>query len=268
MAVPTRKDGIKPMLIAQISDTHITLPDAEEPKFRQRIKALESFVAHINSLDVKPDLILHTGDATHGGLPEYFDTVKTVIKDLSVPTYFALGNRDIGKNLIASLKDLGGGELVEGFLIYAIDEFPVRLLAMDTHHREHNFGTTCSVRLGILDELLKQQPDKPTALFMHHPPFEVTSSKYPFQFDDPVLAETFLDLIAQHKQVVHMFCGHAHREFSVNLKTCTASCVPSLPADNRLGEFAAGMEGKPLYQLHRWNADTASFETTLCAVES
>ena len=253
------------MLIAQISDTHITLPDGEEPKFRDRIKALEAFVHHINELDEKPDLVLHTGDVTHGGLPEYYETVKAVIKDLSVPVHFARGNRDIGKNLVDALEDFGGGELVEGFVIYSIDGHPVRLIAMDTHHREHNFGTTCSVRLRILDEMLKDQSDTPTALFMHHPPFEVTTSKYPFPFDDQALAGEFLNLIAQHKQVVHMFCGHMHRQYSVQLETCRASCVPSLPPDNRLGEFESELDGKPLYQLHRWNADTARFETELCA---
>lgn len=250
------------MLIAQISDTHITLADDETPGFPERIQALESFVAHINGLAEKPDLVLHTGDVTHGGLPEYYATVKSVMKDLAVPVYFALGNRDLGENLVAGLGDLGEARLVDGFLIYSIDRFPVRLIAMDTQNRENNIGTTCSVRLCILDELLKQQSDKPTALFMHHPPFEVTTSKYPFQFDDQVLADAFLRLIAQHKQVVHMFCGHMHREYSVQLETCRASCVPSLPADNRLGEFAPELDGKPLYQLHRWNADAGRFETT------
>ena len=255
------------MLIAQISDTHITLPDAEDPKFFDRIKALEAFVQHINVLDEKPDLVMHTGDVTHGGLPQYYETVNAVLKDLTVPVYFALGNRDIVENMVSGLENFNGVEPVGGFLIYSIDKFPVRLIAMDTHHRESNIGTTCSVRLGILDDLLKAQPDQPTALFMHHPPFEVTTSKYPFQFDDPVLADAFMELVAQHKQVVHLFCGHMHRDYSVQLETCRASCVPSLPADNRLGEFEPEFDGKPLYQLHRWNADNANFETKLCAVD-
>lgn len=255
------------MLIAQISDTHIKVPEAQEPKFAERIKALEAFVAHINALDEKPDLVLHTGDVTHGGLPEYYQTVKSVMKDLSVPAHFALGNRDIAKNLVAALGDLGGAACAEGFLIYSIEGYPVRLIAMDTQHREHNIGTTCSVRLRVLDELLVERPDTPTALFMHHPPFRVTaaSDPYQFQFDDPVLAEAFLDLIARHSQVVHMFCGHMHRQYSVDLETCRASCVPSLPPDNRLGDFPPEFDGKPLFQMHRWDPVALRFETSLHA---
>lgn len=261
------------MLIAQISDTHILLPDADNPKCVERVKMIEAFVAHINALDEKPDIVLHTGDVTHGGSPEHYAIVSSALKDLAVPICFAVGNRDIGKNLVPALGDLGGpnrpARLAEGFLIYSIDDHPVRLIAMDTQHREHNFGTTCSVRLRVLDELLKEQPDKPTALFMHHPPFRVTaaSDDYQFQFDDPVLADAFLALIAQHKQVVHMFCGHMHRQYSVDLETCRASCVPSLPVDNRLGDFPPGMADKPLYQLHRWDAAARRFDTTLHAVE-
>ncbi len=253
------------MLIAQISDTHITSPDPAEPQFQMRIHALETFVAHINALEEKPDFIIHTGDVTQGGKPSDYEIIKSVMSPLSMPVFFALGNRDNGENLVAGLKDLGGAGLADGFVIYPVEGFPVRLIAMDTQNRDSNIGTTCSVRLAALDKILKQDTHTPTALFMHHPPFEITTSKYPFQFDDKVLADAFLELVAHHKHVVHMFCGHAHRDFSVDLKTCVATVTPSLPPDNRLGSFEPGLADQPLYQLHRWNPDTVRFETSLHA---
>ncbi|MCW8916208.1 MAG: metallophosphoesterase [Magnetovibrio sp.] len=252
------------MLIAQISDTHIGGDmDKNMPDGPDRIEMMKAFVSHIKGLDKKPDVILHNGDVVQGGAPELYETVRSVFDDIGVPVYFSVGNRDKRENLVTGLGTLGGAELVDGFLIYSIDDYPVRLIAMDTQHRELNIGTTCSVRLGALEKLLKQQPDKPTALFMHHPPFEVTTSKYPFQFDDPVLADAFLKLVSENKQIVHLFCGHMHREFGVELDTCFASCVPSLTPDNRLGDFEDNMKFAPLYQLHRWNADAGRFETSL-----
>lgn len=253
------------MLIAQITDTHIIAPDPAEPKSLQRMRALAQFVAHINGLPEKPDLVIHTGDVTHGGAPELYDIVKSVMGRLSMPVFFAAGNRDNRANLVEGLKELGGAGLTDGFVIYSIDGFPVRLIAMDTQSREHNIGTTCSVRLTALDAMLKEAQDTPTALFMHHPPFEVTTSKHPFQFDDKTLAEAFLALVASHRQVVHMFCGHAHRPFSVDLGGCAATVAPSLPADNRIGEYEGGFKTEPLYQLHRWNRDARRFETSLHA---
>ena len=254
------------MLLAQISDTHISLPDPESSRTSERMNALEAFVAHVDGMDEKPDLILHTGDVTHDGTPEEYEAVKAVMNALDIPVYFSLGNRDLGANLVEGLKDLGGAELEGGFLIYSVDGFPVRLIAMDTQNRKSRIGTTCSVRLCILDELLAEQPDTPTALFMHHPPFEVTTSKYPFQFDDPVLADAFMRLVMQNKQVVHLFCGHMHRQYGVELETCYASVTPSLPPYNRLGEYEEGWKERPLFQLHRWDPDTLRFQTSLAAV--
>jgi 3',5'-cyclic-AMP phosphodiesterase len=255
-----------PMLIAQISDTHISQPDPDEPHTLERIAALESFVEHVGKMAEKPDLILHTGDVSQDGKPEQYETVKSMMDTIDIPVFFALGNRDQGANLIEGLMDFGDAKLDSGFLIYSIDGFPVRLIAMDTQKRKSRIGTTCSVRLGILEELLEEQPDTPTALFMHHPPFEVPSSKYPFQFDDPSLADTFLRLVARHEQVVHLFCGHMHRQFNVELETCNATVTPSLGPDNRLGEYEADWKERPLFQLHRWNLDTQRFETRLTPV--
>jgi len=144
----------------------------------------------------------------------------------------------------------------------------VRLIAMDTQKRRSRIGTTCSVRLRILEELLEEQPDVPTALFMHHPPFEVPTSKFPFQFEDPELADAFLRMIARHKQVAHLFCGHMHREFSVKLENCNASVSPSLSPSNRLGAYKDEWNNRPLFQLHRWNSDTLQFDTRLASVGS
>ncbi len=267
MILSKENDVPNPMLIAQISDTHICQPDPNDPRSLERIAALQAFVAHIGTMGEKPDLILHTGDVSQNDKPEEYETVKSVMNALDIPVFFALGNRDLGVNLIEGLRGLGSSKLVEDFLIYSVEGFPVRLIAMDTQSRNNRIGTTCSVRLCILEELLEEQPRTPTALFMHHPPFEVTTSKYPFQFDDPVLADAFLRLVAQHKQVVHLFCGHMHRQFGVELATCWASVTPPLPPDNRLGEYEAEWENQPLFQLHRWNLDTLRFETRLTPVE-
>lgn len=256
----------EPMLIAQISDTHVSLPDPDEPDKPHRIKALEAFVAHVGAMEEKPDLIVHTGDVTQDGKAEEYALVDSTLAPLDIPVRFSLGNRDRAENMVAGLAGLESANLVDGFLIYSVEGFPVRLIAMDTQNRKDRVGTTCSVRLCVLEELLKEAPDTPTALFMHHPPFEVSTSKYPFQFDDPVLADAFLRVIAHNEQIVHLFCGHMHRPYSAELPTCRASVTPSLPPDNRLGEYEADWAERPLFQLHRWHPDTRRFETHLTPV--
>ena len=52
------------MIIAQISDTHLTLdaPDAD-----RRLRDFAHTIADINALDPAPDVIVHTGDIVHNG---------------------------------------------------------------------------------------------------------------------------------------------------------------------------------------------------------
>jgi len=254
------------MLIIQISDTHISQPDPCVPHTLERIKVLKSFIEHVSKMDEVPDLILHTGDVSQNGKPEEYEIVKSIMKDMGIPVFFALGNRDIDVNLIESLKGLGGATLADGFLIYSIDDFPVRLIAMDTQKRNSRIGTTCSVRLSILDKLLKEQPNTPTAIFMHHPAFQVPTSDYPFQFSDTVAANSFLRMVESHKQIVQLFCGHMHRQFSVQLRTCNASITPSLSSDNRLGDYEQELTERPLFQMHRWKSDELRFESHLTPV--
>ena len=59
------------MLIAQISDTHIVLPDSAHPKARQRSDNLRRVVADIN--DAQPDLVVFTGDLVHNGAPAEYE---------------------------------------------------------------------------------------------------------------------------------------------------------------------------------------------------
>jgi len=255
-----------PMLIVQISDTHISQPNSREPHTLERISVLKSFVEHVSNMEEVPDLILHTGDVSQNGKPEEYEIVKSIMKDSSVPIFFALGNRDLDLNLAEGLKGLGDAKLVNGFLIYSIEGFPVRLIAMDTQKRNDRVGTTCSVRLGILEKLLNEQPDIPTAIFMHHPAFQVPTSKYPFQFSDISAADALLGLVESHEQIVQLFCGHMHRQFNVQLKTCNASIAPSLSSDKRAGSYEQRLTKRPLFQTHRWKPDERRFESQLIPV--
>ena len=61
------------MLIAQISDTHISIPDSTKPQTFERIDSLKAFVSRITSMDETPDLIIHSGDLSQNGkLDEYY----------------------------------------------------------------------------------------------------------------------------------------------------------------------------------------------------
>ena len=170
------------MIIAQISDTHIALdtPDAD-----QRIRDFALTVADINALDPAPDVIVHTGDIVHNGRQdEYAQAVATLAK-ARAPVYVLAGNKDNRANLREAFSACGYLAPDSDFIDYAIDDYPVRLIALDTLSSGSNKGDFCGERVRHLIGLIDAETTKPIAVFTHHPPFEVTVGPDPLHFETP-----------------------------------------------------------------------------------
>ncbi|HUK07705.1 MAG TPA: metallophosphoesterase, partial [Stellaceae bacterium] len=117
------------MIIAQISDTHIALdtPDAD-----QRTWDLARTIADINALDPAPDLIVHTGDIVHSGRPDEYALAVSTLAKARAPVYVVAGNKDNRANLRDAFSPRGYLAPDSDFIDYAVDDYPVRLIALDT----------------------------------------------------------------------------------------------------------------------------------------
>jgi Icc protein len=249
--------NIDPMIIAQISDSHI---DPEHENGPARLRDLEACVADINSLNDLPDVVIHTGDMAHNGDNEKYDLAFEILQSLKPPLLACPGNRD-ERSLLSKRLNIGQ-PLQEGspHLQYAVDDFPVRLVALDTISDQSNQGAYCQDRTDGLRGWLSSHTDKPVALFMHHPPFEVIESKYPHQYDPWVGAERLQSALKDQRHVVRGFCGHAHRDTTGTVEGIPFTCVPSVARDLRLGEFEPELESTPLYHIHTFDG-IGAFQT-------
>ena len=88
------------MLIAQLTDTHITVPQNKNENCYVKLEALQKCVVQINELDTLPDGVIHTGDLCHNGHKDEYKLTKSVMDELQVPYLITAGNRDSVKNLI------------------------------------------------------------------------------------------------------------------------------------------------------------------------
>jgi len=114
------------MLVAQISDSHISL---DHPA---RLADLERCVDQVNALDPKPEIAVHTGDIVHDGLPAQYAAARQVLDRLQMPYFVLPGNRDKRPALIDAFADRVALRPDATFVQYAVDRFPVRLLCLDT----------------------------------------------------------------------------------------------------------------------------------------
>ena len=259
------------MIIAQISDTHIvapgklfrcpvqgTAPDAERVSREFDTAAyLTRAVAALNALVPRPDITVVTGDLVDTGDPAEYERLRAVLRSLAMPFFVIPGNHDSREPLRAAFR-ADGYLPADGFLQYAVEDYPLRLVALDTVIPGQHSGNLCAERLGWLDRTLADQPDRPTVVLMHHPPF-ATGITY---MDGYGLANVagLAEVIGRHPQVERILCGHLHRAIDRRFAGTVAGTAPSTAHQVRLnlvpGATISFSFEPPGYQLHVWDAAT------------
>ncbi|WNJ98956.1 metallophosphoesterase [Thalassospiraceae bacterium LMO-JJ14] len=242
------------MIIAQISDTHIDPAHENGPA---RLGDLEACVEDINALEPAPDLVIHTGDMAHDGDEDKYRLALGILKNLKMPLFICAGNRD-ERSLLTERFSIGRRLMPDApYVQYVVDDFPVRLVALDTLSEQSNQGSYCQDRADNLRGYLSSDTSKPTVVFMHHPPFEIEESAYPRQFESWESAERLAGALKGQNHVVRGFCGHSHRHAVGTVAGIPFSTVPSVARDLRLGDFAPEMTDTPVYHLHTFNGEDA-----------
>lgn len=255
------------MLVAQISDTHIvapgdlfrcpiqgTAPDAERlSREFDTAQYLAAAVACLNELVPRPDIAVVTGDLVEHGAPDEYARLRQLLAPLRMPIFVIPGNHDCRPELRQAFR-ADGYLPADGYLQYTIDDYPVRLVALDTVIPGKHAGTLCADRLGWLDRTLAAQPRRPTLILMHHPPFP-TGITYMdnYGLDN---AAALAEIVARHPQVERILCGHLHRAIDRRFAGTVAGTVPSTAHQVRLnlvpGARISFIFEPPGYQLHLW----------------
>ena len=238
------------MIIAQISDTHLELntPDAD-----QRIADFERTIAAINTLDPAPDVIVHTGDIVHNGRQEEYARAVSILAKARMPVYVLAGNKDNRANLRAAFSTHGYLAADSDFIDYAVERFPVRLIAIDTLSQSSNKGDFCLARAGRLIDLIDAEVTKPIAIFAHHPPFEVTVGPDPLNFETREMMLRLRQILQNAFRVVASFSGHVHRPAEGSIGNIPATVVPCIATTLRKGEYPTYMRKRPIYYVHRFD---------------
>ena len=215
------------MLIAQITDLHVVAP-GELCQGRVPTNAqLQEAVAHINRLDPRPDVVLATGDLTDHGTAEEYAALRGILAASLPPVYLIPGNHDHRDVFLDAFADHAYlPRRGAPFAHYAIDQYPVRLLGLDTTVLGQPHGALCDERLAWLDAALGAAPRRPTLIFMHHPPFR-TGIRW---VDAMGLhgGRKMEAIVARHRQVERIACGHVHRPIQAAWGGTIAGTAPSV----------------------------------------
>jgi Icc protein len=238
------------MIITQISDTHLAL---ESPDADRRLVDFERTIADVNTLDPAPDVIVHTGDIVHNGRPDEYAAALRILAKARAPVYVLAGNKDDRANLRAAFAPFGYLSRDSEFIDYAVEDYPVRLIAVDTLSSAGNKGGFCPERARRLIAMIGAETSKPIAVFAHHPPFEVTVGPDPINFETLEMMERLRQALQHSGRVVAVFSGHVHRGTAGHIGTIPASVMPSIATTLRKGEYPPPMKTRPVYHVHRFD---------------
>jgi len=243
--------------IAQITDFHvgrsITFPSGKIDLYDELLHT----AAKLRSMDPQPDIVMVTGDlANHGGDADYL-RVKKVLDSLEMPYHLVVGNHDSRAKLRSIFSDHPLLHSRSEYIQYVIEDAPVRIIVLDTLAVGSHRGLIDAERLAWLDARLAEAPQKPTMIFLHHPPFE-TGMPYP---DSLGLdgKEALGKIVAKYRNIEAVAAGHTHRDSVMRWKGTVAYLTPSSAFSYKL-EFHDVEDIDPLYnppafRIFRWDPE-------------
>src|SRR5215510_172072 len=142
------------MLIAQLTDFHVRPRGLTACRVSETNMMSERAIDALIALRPWPDVALLTGDLTDCGLVEEYEQFKFLLRRLDIPFYLIPGNHDRRENLRQVFAGHPGIGTDPEFIHYVVDDYPVRLIALDTAVPGKGEGALCERRLDFLERAL------------------------------------------------------------------------------------------------------------------
>jgi len=242
------------VLIAQISDLHLSVEGSETLDIAPMAKNLKLCVKHINQLPLQPDLVLVTGDISNSGLIEELIYAKTLLDQFAMPYFVIPGNHDNRQDLLTIFGKQSCQENDDQLINYCIDGYELKLIGIDSSIAFEPGGEFKQTTANWLEQQLQGYLDHPVVLFMHHPPidFGIAETK----LDGFNGQEYLANLIKKHSNIEAILCGHIHLAAHTRWHGTVVSTAPSigmrLVIDFNMEHQSQFILDEPNYQIHYW----------------
>ena len=217
--------GERVMLVAHISDLHIG------DTTKNGTQNLQKMVDVLNNFEVDFDCVIVTGDIVHGNSKQDYKTAFELLNLLKYPYFVITGNKDGTQNLQNALELYRPlhprGEEKIG-LQYEVNDFEVKILALDTYKQGVMNGEMSAEKLAWLEQRLKENnSQKPVMILVHQFPFDWRS--HTFDNRKPSWYEDFKRIVNQYKTSIKLVaCGHLHNPVTGNINGVPVVVAPSV----------------------------------------
>jgi len=241
------------MILCQLTDLHIRAPGSLAYGRVDTNRFFAAAIDELAALNPAPDAYLLTGDLTDFGRADEYATLARGVARLGRPAYLLPGNHDERAAMRRAFPGFAYLHTPHDFLQYRIDFDGFALVALDTVVPEQSHGVLDAARLAWLADHL--DATTPTIVAMHHPPF-ITGIGHMDRIGLLEGAPQLEALLAEHRNIERVVCGHLHRSIQARFANTFASTCPSPAHQVALDLSADGPSAwrfePPGYQLHTW----------------
>lgn len=256
----------RPLLLAQLSDLHIgATAEAVDPLAR-----LETVVEAVRGLPNRVDAVLVSGDLSDDGSEESYRLARPLLDRFECPVHVLSGNHDDRARLRGAFGLPGAGSEPVN---YTAEVGELRLLLLDSNVPGQDPGRFGSRDRAWLDEVLSEEPERPTLLAVHHTPLATGLPGWDAINLDPSEREALAGVVARHPQLRAIVGGHLHRIAAGSLAGCPVLSAPSTylqalpdfePSDP--DDEDVEMTGPPGFALHVFRDGELSSQVEMLAL--
>jgi 3',5'-cyclic AMP phosphodiesterase CpdA len=212
------------MLLAQISDLHISEPGHLVCGRIDTAAYLARCIERLRSLAVLPDAVIVTGDLVDHGTVREYETLRELLAPLTMPVYLMLGNHD---NRGAFREVFRSSQYAGDYVQYSFDVGALRVIALDSHDPGNPGGTLCSERRAWLERELIAAGGRQVVIALHHPPFTTGIASMDACGLDRDDTAALAAIVARYPNIERVLCGHLHRAITTRFAGTLASTAPS-----------------------------------------
>lgn len=247
MSRPSSLAADRPVLLVQLSDSHLFAEEDGKLLGMNTRDSLEKVIARVQTEQPEIDLILATGDLSQDGSLASYQRFRRLSEQLGAPVRWFPGNHD---ELPAMREACSGSDLLQP----VADLGNWRITLLDSSIPGAVPGFLADDQLQLLDQALSEAPERHHLVCFHHHPVSIGCRwMEPIGVRNP---DALFAVLARHPKVKALLWGHIHQEFDqmrdgVRLLASPSTCVQFTPGSE---EFQVDSEA-PGYRWLRLHAD-------------